>query len=206
MRMKYFTRWEYILIAINHFHTKNMSSLFRLQTNSLCLLLLASCVASLFLSAHAHAESKTGLCTAKEEVVWECPLQRKAVALCASKGEPSAASTLQYRFGTAARIELKYPDTPQSPNRFAVSETAYSGGGEFHIRFNIAGHDYFLFERTVRTGFGSDGLNNPEFSDGVATRYRGKITSVRNCTAPPNGSISNGIQKFMVSEDLEQIF
>ena len=52
------------------------------------------------------AASITGLCTSDEEVVWECPIKSKAVALCASKGKASIDTTIQYRYGKPGKIEL----------------------------------------------------------------------------------------------------
>ncbi|ASU37011.1 hypothetical protein hmeg3_01030 [Herbaspirillum sp. meg3] len=131
-------------------------------------------------AAFAAAPEKT-LCTAGETPLFQCTIKGKQVSLCSSGGSKDDAGKLQYRFGTPQKIELSYPDTPQPANgKFFKSETGYSGGGEERVRFKNGDYDYFLFERTVRTGFGN-GPNNPEFSAGVITRH-GKSVTTRLCS------------------------
>ena len=132
------------------------------------------------LSAAFAAAPEKSLCSAGETPLFQCTIKGKQVSLCASGATATDAGKLQYRFGTAQKIELSYPDAPQPANgKFFKSETGYSGGGEERIRFKNGDYDYFLFERTVRTGFGS-GPNNPEFSAGVITRH-GKSVTTRLC-------------------------
>ena len=87
-----------------------------------------------------------------------------------------------------------------------MSRTGYSGGGEYHIRFNVSDHDYFLFDRVVRTGFGSDGLNYPEFTDGVVTKSKGKVTSVHYCSKEHAGNGTNSYDALMSQEEFDDIF
>lgn len=139
--------------------------------------LLSSTFASL---AHAAAPEKS-LCHADETVLFQCTVKGKQASLCASGATKTDAGKLQYRYGADKKIELSYPDTPQpAQGKFFRSATGYSGGGEDRIRFRNGDYDYFLFERTVRTGFGN-GPNNPEFSGGIITR-RGKTVTTRLCT------------------------
>jgi len=135
------------------------------------------------LACHAvlAAAPEKSLCGAGETPLFQCTIKGKQVSLCSSGASKDDAGKLQYRFGTAQKIELSYPDTPQpASGKFFRSETAYSGGGEERIHFKNGDYDYFLFERTVRTGFGS-GPNNPEFSAGVITRH-GKSVTTRLCS------------------------
>jgi len=100
------------------------------------------------------------------------------------------------------KVELNYPETPQpAQGHFHFSRTAYSGGGAIHIRFTNSGYEYILFDSTIRTGFGS-GPNNPEFSAGVITRYRGK-TSIRKCS--DDASISSEALEAIPAEEFEDI-
>ncbi|EJL92287.1 hypothetical protein PMI16_01090 [Herbaspirillum sp. CF444] len=139
-----------------------------------------ACIMLLSDAASAAAPEKS-LCNAGETPLFQCTIKGKQVSLCSSGAGKDDAGKLQYRFGTAQKIELSYPDTPQPANgKFFRSETGYSGGGEERIRFKNGDYDYFLFERTVRTGFGN-GPNNPEFSAGVITRH-GKSVTTRLCS------------------------
>ncbi|WP_050479792.1 hypothetical protein [Herbaspirillum rhizosphaerae] len=147
------------------------------------LLPLLSTLAGVLLIPHAAlaAAPEKSLCAAGETPLFQCTIKGKQVSLCASGGGKDDAGKLQYRFGTAQKIELSYPATPQpADGKFFKSETGYSGGGEERIRFKNGDYDYFLFERTVRTGFGN-GPNNPEFSAGIITRH-GKSVTTRLCS------------------------
>lgn len=136
---------------------------------------------ALLSQAAVVAAPEKSLCDAGETPLFQCTIKDKQVSLCASGVNKDDAGRLQYRFGTAQKIELRYPDTSQpASGTFFKSETGYSGGGEERIRFKNGDYDYFLFERTVRTGFGN-GPNNPEFSAGVITRH-GKTVSTRLCS------------------------
>ncbi len=143
-------------------------------------LLLAAAVLSTSSLSLAAAPEKS-LCHADETVLFQCTIKSKQAVLCASGASKGDAGKLQYRYGTEKKIELSYPDTPQpAAGTFFRSETAYSGGGEERIRFKSGDYDYFLFQRTVRTGFGN-GPNNPEFSGGIVTRHGNDVTK-RLCT------------------------
>jgi len=139
------------------------------------------------------AAPEKSLCNADETPLFQCSIKGKLVSLCAAGASKDDPGKLQYRFGTPQKVELSYPGTPQAAGgKFFKSSTAYSGGGEERIRFRNGDYDYFLFERTVRTGFGK-GPNNPEFSAGVITRY-GKRVSTRLCShdgalKPASGSL-----------------
>ena len=135
---------------------------------------------ALLSQAAVAAAAEKSLCEAGETPLFQCTIKGKQVSLCAAGASKDDAGKLQYRFGTAQKIELSYPDTPQpASGKFFKSETGYSGGGEERIRFKNGDYEYFLFERTVRTGFGS-GPNNPEFSAGIITRH-GKTVTTRLC-------------------------
>jgi hypothetical protein len=165
---------------------------------AIAILAMVFCAAPL-----AAPPPKASLCTPEETVIFQCDLKAKRLSLCASKDFSANGGTLQYRYGVPAKIELLYPESPQpARDRFFFSSTGYSGGGEAHIRFTNAGYDYLLFDRTVRTGFGS-GPNNPEFTSGVVTRRNGTIVSRRLCSN--NGAIVSKAYENLPREEFEEI-
>ncbi|MBP0599910.1 hypothetical protein J8I26_17505 [Herbaspirillum sp. LeCh32-8] len=148
-------------------------------------LLFAASLTLVLANANIHAAAAApGLCQPGEQEIFSCTTKaRKIASLCASPDFSVKGGTLQYRFGTAAKTELQYPDTPQpAVGKFFFSSTMYSGGGEAHIRFTNGGYDYILFDRTVRTNFKGP-TNDPAFSAGVVVRsLSGGRASTRSCT------------------------
>jgi len=124
--------------------------------------------------------ARGGLCRPGEVVIFQCGIGRKMVSVCGSRTPRADA---QYRFGTPGRVELQ-----SAPGSLAYAREMYSGGGALQIRFTNGGHDYAVYSRTVRTGFGRDGRNNPRFSDGVMVRRDGRLVSNRSCTTAVSGS------------------
>ena len=122
------------------------------------------------------------LCARGEAVIFHCGVGRKMVSVC---GGRTPAPHAQYRFGTPGDIELAFPGPGQSGLTYA--REMYSGGGALQIRFSSGGHDYAVYSRTVRTGFGRDGRNNPRFSDGVMVRRGSRLISNRACTTEISG-------------------
>lgn len=120
------------------------------------------------------------LCARGEVVIFSCGVGRKMVSVC---GGRTPAPHAQYRFGAPGDIELAFPGPGQSGLTYA--REMYSGGGALQIRFSNAGYDYAVYSRTVRTGFGRDGHNNPRFSDGVMVRRNGRLIANRACTTEP---------------------
>ena len=126
----------------------------------------------------AQARTPRGsLCAVGEQVIFSCGVGRKMVSVC---GGRATAPHAQYRFGTPGDIELAFPGPGQSG--LSYGREMYSGGGALQIRFSAGGYDYAVYSRTVRTGFGRDGRNNPRFSDGVMVRRGGRLISNRACT------------------------
>jgi hypothetical protein len=128
--------------------------------------------------AAAQAPTPRGsLCAVGEQVIFSCGIGRKMVSVC---GGRATAPHAQYRFGTPGNIELAFPGPGQSGLSYA--REMYSGGGALQIRFATGGYDYAVYSRTVRTGFGRSGRNNPRFSDGVMVRRGDRLISNRACT------------------------
>lgn len=140
-------------------------------------------LALLFSFACNAADKIPSLCKNTEKEVFNCQLKSKTLSLCSAGGLSKQSGTIQYRFGTLRKLELEYPNTPASPvGHFWSSAAAYSGGGESRIHFKSGTFDYILFENTIRTGFGDDGLHYPEFNAGLVTKQNGKILSIRRCS------------------------
>jgi len=127
--------------------------------------------------------ARGSLCAADEVVIYQCGIGPQLVAVCGSRTPTPHA---QYRFGTPGHVALAFPGPGQSGG-LTYAREMYSGGGALQIRFSNGGHDYAVYSRTVRTGFGSDGRNNPQFSDGVMVRRGGRLVSNRSCTTEVGG-------------------
>ncbi len=126
-------------------------------------------------------ESAAGLCGSDEEVIFQCSLGREIAAVCAGSAA-GRAGYVQYRYGSPERIELAYPgDRTSGPGSLSWARTGYSGGGEAQIRFVNAGHEYVIYSRIVRTGFGADGQNEPKDEAGLFIRKGGKLLSEKKC-------------------------
>ena len=139
-------------------------------------------VALLLLSADCHAANPWDLCKAEEKLVFGCSLEKKVAAICASSSLSPRDGYAQYRFGTPGRIELAYPTPLVHPDgHFFFSHADYSGGDNSRMRFKIGTNEYTLFHSTTRTGFGADGLNNPQEAAGIFTTAKGKARKPRKC-------------------------
>lgn len=134
--------------------------------------------------AAVAAPGTPSLCLASEKIAFTCSIKGKILSVCTSAQLTGSSGTVQYRFGTPAKLELEYPAAPRSPKGVFWSSVAmYSGGGEFRIRFKNGAAEYLIFDSSIRTGFGPEG-NQTEFSSGVITKLRGKVTSTRSCGKP----------------------
>jgi len=131
------------------------------------------------LSIPAYAGEPNYLCNSDEQLVFGCSLvNKKMVSICASPSFTPTSGYVQYRYGTLKKVELSYPSAFEPPmGKFFFSHAMFSGGGASSIRFINKGHEYVVFDKMVRTNFTPGEPNNPEFSSGVITRYRGKNTS-----------------------------
>ena len=116
--------------------------------------------------------SPTTLCTASEKPLFSCPIGRKLVSVCAGSGKPV------YRFGAPGRVEL-------TSTNLSTASVGYSGGGETQIAATNGAYRYIVYDRTVRTGFGEDGLHHPEFDSGLIVRRGARTLSSRACSAEP---------------------
>lgn len=134
-------------------------------------------------SAGASAAAAKSLCRSGEKVLFQCMVAGgKLVALCAP---PDGEAIVHYRFGRPGAVELAHSGGGAEGFRWA--QAGYSGGGEAQVSFTREGHEYVVYSRTIRTGFGPDGHNNPKFEDGVFVRKDGRLIADRRCPDAPAG-------------------
>ncbi|MBM4201966.1 MAG: hypothetical protein FJ189_11865 [Gammaproteobacteria bacterium] len=79
--------------------------------------------------------------------MFSCPLARKVVSLCATRGLNALSGSLVYRIGWPGRSpELVYPGTADHPKaHFRGNTLLYSGGGGAFISFDRGGYSYTVF-------------------------------------------------------------
>ena len=108
------------------------------------------------------------LCLAGETPIVQCMLGGKQATVCGS-GKRAI-----YRYGRPGRVELTAFD-------LRLARRGYSGGGETQIHVANRDYRYILFDRTIRTGFGADGRNDPAISSGLIIRRAGRTIATRPC-------------------------
>lgn len=117
-------------------------------------------------------------------------------ALC-GKAEAGNRS-IAYRFGDNKEIL----ETDMANSHFSYAMKGYSGGGETQVQVRKGDDLYLIYDRVVRTGFGADGLNKPEFTSGVAIFHRGAVISNHICQQPFDNPLQlNEIEKYMPKGD-----
>ncbi|MEX8519743.1 MAG: hypothetical protein AB3X44_14625 [Leptothrix sp. (in: b-proteobacteria)] len=140
------------------------------------------------------------LCTAQEQVLFTCMVKSKTISVCGSHGFNSESGYVQYRYGTQKKIELQYPSLVTPPKgHFWFSSTPYAGGGESRLRFINSGAQYEVFDRTIRTGFGKDGLHYPESTAGVIVFDPGHAYKEILCTT--DGTLSSELHGKIETEE-----
>lgn len=155
----------------------------------LVLTLIASFLAGSAGRSSAASVSEQGLCRAGEEVIFACQIGRKAASLC-GRVMPGGVRAAIYRFGRPGRIELALSDDAD----FSYASRGWSGGGETQVRVVNGTTEYRVFSRTVRTGFGPDGRNNPQDEAGVRIVRGGRTLAVRRCTgASYDATVRTGV-------------
>lgn len=125
------------------------------------------------------------LCKAGETVIFQCGAGRRTIALCGSAAS-AGAKTVEYRFGTPAKLELVHSSRAGGMVQAGVG---YSGGGASQVRFDRGGYSYIVYSRMVRTGFKD--TNNPAFDAGVVVRKPGSRDLKILCTAPADAALDS---------------
>jgi hypothetical protein len=105
----------------------------------------------LFISLFSFAQVNTQLCKPTEEIVFAFQLKNlKWVSVCKEKNE----QYIVYRFGTAQKIELQYPQVLDSASWNAFTFQGYNRGGGIqnaamnfaYLSFNNEGINYDVYE------------------------------------------------------------
>lgn len=123
--------------------------------------------------------SRASLCRGQEAPLFSCPIGRKVVSVCRSAGGAA------YRFGRPGRVELDIGGG-------RLAQRGYSGGGETQIVFARGAHRYVVYDRVVRTSFGSGGRHDPQQSSGVLVTRNGKVAANLSCTGSGDYAIHSG--------------
>ena len=111
--------------------------------------------------------AKPSLCAPDEVVAFSCALPRKKLAsLCASKDAGPTAGFVQYRFGTAKKVELAFPaEKAPAAQHLLGREVHWTKGGATSLRFASGGFEYLVYT----------GANNDWHWAGVVVFKGGKV-------------------------------
>jgi hypothetical protein len=121
----------------------------------------------LALPSAAYASSVRTQCSAGETVVFSCSTGTRILSLCASKDVGKNTGYMQYRYGTADKLELIYPAKPQPPKGlFTPGNLAFSGGGGSYVQFKKGAYTYTVF--TAIGNWAADG--GKATAEGVAVK------------------------------------
>lgn len=118
--------------------------------------------------ATIETDPDAALCMPAETPLFTCTLGTRRASVCQTGGKAI------YRYGRPGRIEL-------STQWLTLASRSFSGGGETQIAAANNGYSYTMFDRTVRTGFGADGRNDPQSETGLVVRRGSKQLSSRRC-------------------------
>ena len=125
------------------------------------------------------------LCKGLEVELFTCPIRNKVASVC---GLPNGSSV--YRFGRLGHVELEARGLHRA-------DTGYSGGGEDQINLQVRDYTYIIYAKTVRTGFGPDGHNDPQFTSGVVVQKDGGLISSLRCGGTGDQTIDPLSTRFM---------
>jgi hypothetical protein len=93
------------------------------------------------------------LCASEEESVFDCEIGKKILSVCASKELDDSKGWLQYRFGTAEKIDLSYPETKVHPKKYFQFNRAYSAAENVmvgELRFKNGATQYTVYREDAK--------------------------------------------------------
>lgn len=130
-------------------------------------------VAVLVLALLAAPAAKPSLCTPDEVVAFTCAMPKKKVAsLCASKDAGPTTGSVQYRYGSARKVELVFPAQKEpAAQHFLGREVHWTKGGATSLRFSSGGFQYLLYT----------GANNDWSWSGVVVFQGGQVLKRLAC-------------------------
>jgi hypothetical protein len=147
----------------------------------------AALLAALAACTHADRVPAAGLCTAGETTYFACPTTKSRwISLC---GTPSG--SLQYRFGTPAKAELRYPSDPASGSAgFLFAHYFRFQTDRTEVTFRNQGVEYAVFDysedRTRRSGVrvtSAEGKDTELVCSGGITSRLPELKGVLKCDA-----------------------
>ena len=98
--------------------------------------------------AGGPAPASTALCAESQQVVFHCSLGAKAVSLC-TDGSGDSIHALEYRYGTPARLELRWQATADNGRQFSASMVPLAPGANVRqLWFDNGGVRYLLSQCT----------------------------------------------------------
>jgi hypothetical protein len=102
---------------------------------------------ALFASIAPARAADTTLCQAREKVVWSCHAAKKTYSLCASADLSASKGYLQYRAGSADKLEFTFPATREHPAaRFQYAPAPHGGW----LSFSNADISYTIYGDALR--------------------------------------------------------
>lgn len=111
------------------------------------LLLVASAANAMSENPVIKPTKGPSLCAANEQILWNCTVKGsgKMASLCASDPVTSDAGYVQYRFGTAAQVELSFPqERNHSQQQFTYSRYTRPLETALEVRFTNQDVNYAL--------------------------------------------------------------
>ena len=106
-------------------------------------------LATQMLFAHGAERSAHGLCRPDETTFFACQTSRqRSISLCGRSPRE-----LQYRFGTPAKIELRFPDnTAEAPKVFELAHYFRYRTDRTEVSFRNGGSHYAVFDYSEEDG------------------------------------------------------
>lgn len=117
------------------------------------------------------------LCKPAERAYFSCSTGHRIASIC---GMADGAS-LQYRYGTPARLDLAYPPEGTAPSEvFFGGEWMFSGGGGAWLRATKGAYSYTVLSAIGRWGKNGEGMTTA----GIVVMKDGKDIADIGCASP----------------------
>lgn len=104
----------------------------------------------LFVPLVSHSQT---LCNNLENIVLSCQIGKKNLSLCSSTELDDSKGWLQYRYGTAEKVELEFPKEnshPKSHFKFNRIYSAAEGALIGELRFKNGKTDYTVYREDIK--------------------------------------------------------
>lgn len=134
--------------------------------------LLAAAAAAALSAFALPAVQAQSLCAPAEKSLFSCEIGKKILSICASKELDETKGTLQYRYGTADKLDLAYPEKPEHPKKHFTGNRLYSsaeGSLILELAFKRGTTGYTVFTQDIKG----------KKSAGVTVSVNGKDTDLK---------------------------